>query len=338
MGRRDHNDARWEETHLLREDPKGGLRQAECGAGGPLLGQLPAGKSPTVAAFLDRWLEHEMDHVRPRTWTHYLWLIKRAKRYVGRVRLDRLTAEDGDAMLRRAGIDGLSSRSVHHLRAVVRNALDQAVRWQLIARNPMLLTEPVPVRPGVEAFYLEPADAPAVLAAVAGDPLLEPIVTLASYTGMQRTPSIACSLTQFADTPLLSLCCQASGEGEVHRPISDNLELESGWWAGQESNLQSFRGGFTDRWVHHVPFADPRDASAEIRRAARDSTERPISPRPQPGRLEPQPVGHDREARESQAERSGAGPRPAEPIADHPFPRGVASCMTPTQCALRGPT
>jgi hypothetical protein len=30
------------------------------------------------------------------------------------------------------------------------------------------------------------------------------------------------------------------------------------WWAGQESNLHSFRGGFTDRWARHVPFADPR--------------------------------------------------------------------------------
>ncbi len=29
------------------------------------------------------------------------------------------------------------------------------------------------------------------------------------------------------------------------------------WWAGRESNPQSFRGGFTDRWARHVPFADP---------------------------------------------------------------------------------
>ena len=31
----------------------------------------------------------------------------------------------------------------------------------------------------------------------------------------------------------------------------------SSQWAGQESNLHSFRGGFTDRWARHVPFADP---------------------------------------------------------------------------------
>src|SRR5256886_3099690 len=29
------------------------------------------------------------------------------------------------------------------------------------------------------------------------------------------------------------------------------------WWAGRESNPHSFRGGFTDRWARHVPFADP---------------------------------------------------------------------------------
>jgi MFS transporter, Spinster family, sphingosine-1-phosphate transporter len=40
---------------------------------------------------------------------------------------------------------------------------------------------------------------------------------------------------------------------------STTFEYKLGlWWAGQESNLHSFRGGFTDRWARHVPFADPR--------------------------------------------------------------------------------
>ena len=88
-------------------------------------------------------------------------------------------------MLRSAGQSGLSSRSVHHLRAVVRNALNQAVRWDLIPRNPMVLTEPVRVQPRTEAIYLEPSEAPAVLQAVADDPLLEPTVTLALGLGMR---------------------------------------------------------------------------------------------------------------------------------------------------------
>ena len=36
-----------------------------------------------------------------------------------------------------------------------------------------------------------------------------------------------------------------------------DFEFHFGWWAGRESNPQSFRGGFTDRWARHVPFADP---------------------------------------------------------------------------------
>lgn len=149
-------------------------------------GMLPKGKAPTVAGFLDRWLDHERERVRPKTWTHYRWLVDRAKESIGRVRLDKLTAEDADKMLRQAGRTGLSSRSVHHLRAVVRNAFNQAVRWDLIPRNPMLLTEPIRARAATEAVYLEPGDAPAVLDAVAGDPLLEPIVTLALGLGLRQ--------------------------------------------------------------------------------------------------------------------------------------------------------
>lgn len=149
-------------------------------------GMLPKGRPSTVAVFLDRWLDHERDRVRPKTWTHYRWLVGLAKESIGRVRLDKLTAEDADKMLRQAARSGLSSRSVHHLRAVVRNALNQAVRWDLISRNPMVLTEPVRVRSGTEAVYLEPQDAPAVLEAVAGDPQLEPIVTLALGLGLRQ--------------------------------------------------------------------------------------------------------------------------------------------------------
>lgn len=149
-------------------------------------GMLPKGRPSTVAVFLDRWLDHERERVRPKTWTHYRWLVGLAKESIGRVRLDKLTAEDADKMLRQAGRSGLSSRSVHHLRSVVRNALNQAVRWDLIPRNPMLLTEPVRVRSTTEAVYLEPKDAPAVLEAVAGDPQLEPIVTLALGLGLRQ--------------------------------------------------------------------------------------------------------------------------------------------------------
>jgi hypothetical protein len=39
----------------------------------------------------------------------------------------------------------------------------------------------------------------------------------------------------------------------------------SDWWAGRESNPHSFRGGFTDRWARHVPFADPRGRSGRKR-------------------------------------------------------------------------
>jgi integrase len=110
-------------------------------------------------------------------------------------------------MLPSAGKSGLSSRSVHHLRAVVRNALNQAVRWDLIPRNPMLLTEPIRVRPRTEAVYLGPSEAPAILAGMADGGLLEPTVTLALGLGLREAEVLG---LQWRDVDL------AAAEAELH--------------------------------------------------------------------------------------------------------------------------
>src|SRR5438094_47018 len=51
-----------------------------------------------------------------------------------------------------------------------------------------------------------------------------------------------------------TICCHGRG---LRRQFLLLLEMFQCWWAGRESNPQSFRGGFTDRWARHVPFADP---------------------------------------------------------------------------------
>src|SRR5919197_6504534 len=68
---------------------------------------------------------------------------------------------------------------------------------------------------------------------------------------------------------------RASWPGPSRRPIEETDQpkfKKPGWWAGRESNPQSFRGGFTDRWARHVPIADPRGAPSPQGEAPRYGT------------------------------------------------------------------
>src|SRR4051794_7312628 len=53
-------------------------------------------------------------------------------------------------------------------------------------------------------------------------------------------------------------CPSVAGADEKARS-GQSRTRDQGWWAGRESNPQSFRGGFTDRWARHMPVADPAD-------------------------------------------------------------------------------
>ena len=56
---------------------------------------------------------------------------------------------------RRDGQGGLSPRTVHHMHRVLRQALQQALQWQLLARNPADLVKP----PKVEREQMQTLDA-----------------------------------------------------------------------------------------------------------------------------------------------------------------------------------
>jgi integrase len=61
---------------------------------------------------------------------------------MGSVRLDRLTVAQVQGMLRRLSENGLAPRSVGHVRAVLRSALNEAVRQELVPRNVASLARP----------------------------------------------------------------------------------------------------------------------------------------------------------------------------------------------------
>ena len=98
----------------------------------------------TVAQFLDRWLEHIKSQVSPRSHERYAEIArKNIVPLIGSVLMTKLQPVQIStaysialASGRRDGKGGLSPRSVHHMHRILKQALSQAVRWQMLARNP----------------------------------------------------------------------------------------------------------------------------------------------------------------------------------------------------------
>jgi integrase len=117
----------------------------------------------TVAAFLERWLEHMQGQVSPRSHERYVELCrKNLAPQLGSLKLTKLQPAHISgayakalASGRRDGTGGLSPRTVTHMHRVLREALQQAVRWQVLARNPADAAPP----PRVERTPMQVLDA-----------------------------------------------------------------------------------------------------------------------------------------------------------------------------------
>ena len=98
----------------------------------------------TLAQFLDQWLEYIEPQVAPRTHERYGEIVRTyLAPALGTTLLTKMQAMTISAayagMLsggRRKGNGGLSPRSVHHCHRILSQALQQAVRWRMLSRNP----------------------------------------------------------------------------------------------------------------------------------------------------------------------------------------------------------
>jgi integrase len=126
----------------------------------------------TVEQYLRRWLEDAVrPSVRPKTHATYVGYARcHLIPDLGRLPLAKLSPHDVQAMLNRKLAQGLSPRSGHHLRAILRRALSQAVRWGELPRNVAALVDP-PQVPHHEARTLTPTEARHFLDAVSRDRL-----------------------------------------------------------------------------------------------------------------------------------------------------------------------
>ena len=124
----------------------------------------------TVAEFLDRWLDHIKSQVSPRSHERYVEIARKnlvpliGGVIVGKLRPVQISTAYSKALAsgRRDGTGGLSPRTVHHLHRILKQALGQAVRWELLARNPADAVDP----PKVERNAMQTYDLPQTVALI----------------------------------------------------------------------------------------------------------------------------------------------------------------------------
>jgi hypothetical protein len=91
----------------------------------------------------DPWKRNPGDEVQIR---------RHLKPALGRIALERLTPQHVQALLNQKLREGLKPKTVRYLRGTLRTALNEAVRWGLIARNVAALVE----GPRVERYRINP--------------------------------------------------------------------------------------------------------------------------------------------------------------------------------------
>src|SRR5438132_1899913 len=126
----------------LSRTVKGRKRDAEAVAAS-LISQHEAGiDAPrgrqTVESFLQQWLkDYAKPSTAPKTFRRYEQIVRlHLTPVVGNILLSKLRPLHIQAIQRKVDEKGLSGRTALHCHRVLREALQHAVKWQLLSRNP----------------------------------------------------------------------------------------------------------------------------------------------------------------------------------------------------------
>jgi len=113
------------------------------------------GRALTVHAYLERWLATK--RVRPKTLLRYRELVlNHVIPMLGQMPLPRLDSRHVNRLMERKLSSGLAPRTCNHIRAVLRNALHDAMREGLVTRNAAELAHPIPLYNIEETKVLAP--------------------------------------------------------------------------------------------------------------------------------------------------------------------------------------
>src|SRR5215204_373350 len=140
----------------------------------------------TVGDYLDRWLSDSVrGTVRESTYSRDKYLItNHIKPALGRLKLTNLNALHLQGLYRDRLDPGLSGSTVQKIHHVLHKALAQAVKWNLIPRNPADSVK-APTPTPKEMHPLSASEARKLLEVAQGD-RLEALYVLAVHTGMRR--------------------------------------------------------------------------------------------------------------------------------------------------------
>jgi integrase len=155
-----------------------------------LLGEVQRGipvqtAGTSTAAFLERWLALQKSSVRPKTYKSYHGIVHRHLiPMIGAHRIEKLTQQHVHELIAAKAGEGLSPRTVLYIRNVLRAALNQAMKGDLVARNVAMLVDPPKVDP-YEAHALSLAEAGRLIDTLRGD-RLEALYAVALSVGMRQ--------------------------------------------------------------------------------------------------------------------------------------------------------
>src|SRR5215213_9930561 len=145
----------------------------------------------SVGEYLDRWMNDAVrGTVRESTYSRDKYLLtNHIKPSIGRIKLKNLNALHLQGLYRERLDSGLSGSTVQKIHHVLHKALTQAMRWDLIPRNPADSVK-APTPTPKEMHPLSALEARQLLEAARGD-RLEALYVLAVHTGMRRGELLA---------------------------------------------------------------------------------------------------------------------------------------------------
>ena len=149
------------------------------------------GDRQSLAQFLMHWLENSVRaSVRASTYMGYESKLRtHLLPGVGHLRLSKLAPQDLEAFFNRKVAEGLAPQTVQHLRAIIRAALNDALKWGLVARNAAALVDG-PRVPHSEIQPFTPEEARSFLQVIEGQRLAG-LYCVAIATGVRQGEGLA---------------------------------------------------------------------------------------------------------------------------------------------------
>jgi integrase len=140
----------------------------------------------TVGQFLDQWLKETVKpSVRQNTYCSYEQNIRLyLKPCLGTIDLSKLTPQHIQSFMNSQRKEARSARLVNYQRTILRCALNDALKWNLVARNVAALVDPLHYRKA-EIEPLTVADAESLLKVIKGD-RLETVFHVALTLGLRE--------------------------------------------------------------------------------------------------------------------------------------------------------